>query len=254
MGLEPDSLDCALRRLDLEHPSVEPYSLKRGKSLTSALVASAARLTFNSSSSRSTSSSTFNAFVERCPDTFLVAFANALLPMGEGRRVNCVFLPEEPGEPEPVESVATVALVRTDDRFLIDSGSIILGGFVRSVVSTDALGVVSVLRTLVGSNGWRLLRGMGVLRYTWRVTAGVDGNGALTSVVSNSLSKAGMLTGVLGGLVIGRGEGLLGPIGRRSDLSEELRDRDLLCRSGLPNKGDCARIVGVVDLIDLELS
>ena len=82
----------------------------------------------------------------------------------------------------------------------------------------------------------------------------MEGNGALTSVVSSSLSSVGRLTGVLGGLAIGRGDGLLGPIGRRSDRSDELRDRDLLCRLSPDSWGDCARIVGVVDLVDFALS
>ena len=86
--------------------------------------------------------------------------------MGDGRRMSGAFLPADPGDPDPAESVATDEFVRTDARFLIDRGSMLLGGFVGSVASADALGVVSMLSTFVGSKGWRLLRGMGVLRYT----------------------------------------------------------------------------------------
>ena len=95
----------------------------------------------------------------RCPDTLLVsAFANALFPIGDGRRasVSDVFL-AIPGEPRPGDNVTTELSVRTDERFLIDSGSMMLGGFAGSppvaCLSAVALGVVSVFSTLVGSNG-----------------------------------------------------------------------------------------------------
>ena len=99
----------------------------------------------------------------RCPDTRRVvdAPANAPFPMGDGRRMSgTAFLEGVTGDPV---TVAVDAFVRTDARFLIESGSMILGGF--TGISTDAdaaFGVVSVLGTLVGSNGWRLLRGIGV--------------------------------------------------------------------------------------------
>ena len=60
---------------------------------------------------------------------------------------------DDPGDPEPADSVGIDELVRTDDRFLMDKGSMILGGFAGSALSALALGVVSVLGTLVGSNG-----------------------------------------------------------------------------------------------------
>ena len=92
----------------------------------------------------------------RCPETFLVeALANALLPIGDGRRVNesCAFFAEL-GEPDPADKAAKEASVRTEDRFLIESGSMMLGGLDGSpFASALAFGVFSVLSTLVGSKG-----------------------------------------------------------------------------------------------------
>lgn len=94
---------------------------------------------------------------------------------------------------------------------------------------------------------------MGVFRYVWwEERVGVVGNGALTSVISSSVSGAGSWFAAWLGLAGGSGDGLRGPKGRRSDLSEELRDRERPWRSGLPG-GDCARTVGVVDLVDVVL-
>ena len=144
--------------------------------------------------------------------------------------------------------------VDSKERFLIDKGSMMLGGLAGGAASAgleradDALGVVSVLSgVLVSSNGCRLLRGMGVRGYTWRggvagKTVCLPGRGR-----SSSGSRDGKREWLELGLVMGSGDGLRGPWGLRSDRSEELRDSGRDKRSSSSRKGDCARIVGVVE-------
>lgn len=106
---------------------------------------------------------------------------------------------------------------------MIASGSTGLG---IPLVTGTAFGVASVLP--VGSNGCRLLRGIELAELLRVGVTGIfvksvmaESNASSRSADGNA--KPGMIVGVLGG----RGDGLRGPSGRRSD---EWSEVDRLCR------------------------
>jgi hypothetical protein len=126
---------------------------------------------------------------------------------------------------------------RTDVFFLIDRGSIVLGAVDAAVATT--LGVVSVLP--VGWKGCRLLRGMAV-GMPWYREGIDDGRGGLTnaSCARSSSMDGRSIVGLVGGLFDGgRGDGLLGPRGRRSCECSEV-DREA-------RVGESVALVGVFD-------
>lgn len=134
-------------------------------------------------------------------------------------------------------------LVRTEVFFLIDSGSTLPGALGASF--NVGLGVTSLLP--VGSNGWRLLRGRGD---RLGVTGGcVMFTNVVSSVRSASTGGPSFTADMFGLLRGGKGEGVRGPIGRRSD---ECRDSDRGLRgdrSGLHTRlGVIESGRGVVDL------
>jgi hypothetical protein len=109
---------------------------------------------------------------------------------------------------------------RTETFFLIDKGSTLPGA--PAALPTERFGVVSVFP--VGKNGCRLLRGSG----EWAVVSG------------DALSVEGIpALGSNTGLLCGNGEGLRGPIGRRSD---DCREAERECP-----EGEFEPLVGVAD-------
>ena len=105
----------------------------------------------------------------------------------------------------------------------MDKGSTGLG---IPLLGGKAFGVASVFP--VGSNGCRLLRGIELAEF---LRVGVTGIFVMSVIAESNASsrstgrnaRSAVIVGVLGG----RGDGLRGPVGRRSD---EWRESDRLCR------------------------
>lgn len=117
--------------------------------------------------------------------------------------------------------------------FLIESGTI--GVAAVEAGATEGFGVASVLP--VGKNGCRLLRGSPEGRVTW----GGRRMGCSSRVTSPSIEQISMGREGGGDLNGGRGDGLRGPIGRRSweccDIEREGRIGDSIALVGVHDSG-----------------